>query len=38
MVSLERNPALHPFCEALRDRLIVYLKSGTLPTNRNWWP
>ena len=30
VVSLERNPALHPFCEALRDRLIVYFEVHNL--------
>ena len=30
VVSLERNPALHPFCEALRDRLIVYFEVRNL--------
>jgi polysaccharide biosynthesis transport protein len=30
VVSLERNPALHPFCEALRDRLIVYFEVNNL--------
>jgi polysaccharide biosynthesis transport protein len=30
VVSLERNPALHPFCEALRDRLIVYFEVHKL--------
>ena len=30
VVSLESNPALHPFCEALRDRLIVYFEVNNL--------
>ncbi len=30
VVSAERNPALHPFCEALRDRLIVYFEVHNL--------
>jgi uncharacterized protein involved in exopolysaccharide biosynthesis/Mrp family chromosome partitioning ATPase len=30
VVSLERDPALHPFCEALRDRLIVYFEVRNL--------
>jgi polysaccharide biosynthesis transport protein len=30
VVSLERNPAMHPFCEALRDRLIVYFEVRNL--------
>jgi len=30
VVSLERNPALYPFCEALRDRLIVYFEVKNL--------
>jgi len=30
VVSLERNPALYPFCEALRDRLIVYFEVRNL--------
>jgi uncharacterized protein involved in exopolysaccharide biosynthesis/Mrp family chromosome partitioning ATPase len=30
VVSLEQNPALYPFCEALRDRLIVYFEVNNL--------
>ncbi len=30
VVSLERDPALYPFCEALRDRLIVYFEVRNL--------
>ena len=30
VVSLERNPAMHPICEALRDRLIVYFEVNKL--------
>jgi succinoglycan biosynthesis transport protein ExoP len=30
VVSLERNPALYPFCEALRDRLIVNFEVRNL--------
>src|SRR5208283_5293143 len=30
VVSLERNPALYPFCEALRDRMIVYFEVRNL--------
>ena len=30
VVSLERDPAMHPFCEALRDRLIVYFEVNNL--------
>ena len=30
VVSLESNPAMHPFCEALRDRLIVYFEVNNL--------
>lgn len=30
VVSLEQNPALQPFCEALRDRLIVYFEVRNL--------
>jgi succinoglycan biosynthesis transport protein ExoP len=30
IVSLERNPSLQPFCEALRDRLIVYFEVRNL--------
>jgi Mrp family chromosome partitioning ATPase len=30
VVSLEDNPALQPFCEALRDRLIVYFEVRNL--------
>ena len=30
VVSLEHNPSLHPFCEALRDRLIVYFEVNNL--------
>ena len=30
VVSLERNPALQPFYEALRDRLIVYFEVNNL--------
>jgi uncharacterized protein involved in exopolysaccharide biosynthesis/Mrp family chromosome partitioning ATPase len=30
VVSLEQNPSLHPFCEALRDRLIVYFEVNNL--------
>jgi polysaccharide biosynthesis transport protein len=30
VVSLERDPAMHPYCEALRDRLIVYFEVRNL--------
>ena len=30
VISLEQNPSLHPFCEALRDRLIVYFEVNNL--------
>ena len=30
VVSVERNPAMHPFYEALRDRLIVYFEVNNL--------
>lgn len=30
VVSLERNPSLHPFYEALRDRLVVYFEVKNL--------